>query len=168
MDLAQIVKLTVPGVPKAWARPRAGRSASGKPFFFEDKKVKEWRNLIILVAQEWISKNYSPSLGQPTFQMLGGTQKNPIPLSIKVAFFLPRPKKYCRKKDREGPIPCTSRPDLDNLYKGIVDALQGVILRDDALIWSMEVYKLYHSKDGRPWTDIEIMELSSDFGRGDS
>lgn len=149
-----IIKLVIPGQPKSWARPRAGRGASGKPFFFEDKKVTNWRNLIIMVAQEYITK-------QPSFQMLGGDQKHPVPLKIEVTFYLPRPMKYCRKKDYSGPIPCFTRPDLDNLYKGVVDALQDVIFRDDALIYSMQVHKLFHSKDGRPWTEITVMEANN-------
>lgn len=151
-----IIKLVIPGQPKSWARPRAGRGASGKPYFFEDKRVTQWRNLIIMVAQEHITKN-------PGFQMLGGDQKHPVPLSIEVLFFLPRPMKYCRKMDQGGPIPCVTRPDLDNLYKGVVDALQGVVFRDDSLIYSMTVHKLFHSKGGRPWTEVKIIEVLSDY-----
>jgi len=39
------------------------------------------------------------------------------PLRVIVRFYLPRPKRLMRRKDPSGPIPHTSRPDIDNLWK---------------------------------------------------
>lgn len=144
-----IVKLTVPGSPVSWQRPRAGRSPSGKPFFFEDKKVKGWKNFLKgEFAGTMVGKN-----------MLGGDPKHPVPLTVEIRFYLKRPQKYYRAKDFDGPIPCTSRPDVDNLYKGVVDAMQGIVFRDDSLVSNIIVSKWYHAKNEGPRTDIQVEEL---------
>ena len=40
-----------------------------------------------------------------------------VALSVTLKYLMPRPKSLMRPKDPEGRIPCTKRPDLDNLDK---------------------------------------------------
>ena len=143
--------LEIPGDPVTWQRPRVGRSPSGKPYFFEAPRVKNWKNYIRDIASAKMQ-------GLP---LLGGDPKNPVPLSVELNFYLRRPGRLFRKKDPEVAVPCLSRPDIDNLYKGVVDALQGVVFRNDSLIWCIVVTKMFHPKNGGPRTVIKIEEMSS-------
>jgi Holliday junction resolvase RusA-like endonuclease len=142
-------RIEIPGSPVAWQRPRAAPSASGKPIFFEAAKVKTWRQTIRLIAQEAMKDR----------PMLGGTPKNKIPLIAIINFYVPRPGRLYRKKDPETIIPMASRPDVENVYKGIADALQGIVYYDDALIASAHINKYYHEKAGKPRTTVEIIEV---------
>ena len=144
-------KLEIPGSPQAWQRPRSSGRSGGKPIFFEAKHVKSWRQYIRALAGSW-----------PPSSMLGGTKKDPIPLIVIVNFYMSRPRRLYRKKDPPGTLPAPTRPDLDNLYKGVVDALEGIVFRDDALICSAHMNKYYHEKEGKPRTTIEILEVKDD------
>ena len=82
------------------------------------------------------------------------------PVTLTVNFFLPRPAKYCRRKDSAESVPCLTKPDLDNLIKAVKDALSGVIYRDDKQIWTETVRKKYHEIGGRPRAEIHLEELA--------
>lgn len=88
------------------------------------------------------------------------------PLVLECRFFLPRPKSLLRKRDPDGPIWHTGRKDLDNLYKGVMDTLNGIIWHDDGQIVSYGPNhgKWYHEKDGRPRVEIRIWELPDPAG----
>ena len=82
------------------------------------------------------------------------------PVEISIDFYLPRPKKFYRKMDAEGPMPHVSKPDRDNLDKAILDALKGIAFVDDCQVCGGEVRKFYHEKDGRPRAEIRIEEVA--------
>ena len=81
------------------------------------------------------------------------------PIILTVDFYLPRPAKLCRKKDPPGAIPHAGHLDLDNLYKAVADALNGVIYKDDGQIFDARPRKFYHEIDGRPRATIRIEEI---------
>lgn len=79
------------------------------------------------------------------------------PLVVMLDFYLPRPKSMCRKKDPQGPIPCTAKPDADNLAKAVMDALTQIgMWRDDAVVVELIVRKHYHAIGSRPGCEIFI------------
>jgi Holliday junction resolvase RusA-like endonuclease len=78
------------------------------------------------------------------------------PVWMIVAFYLPRPQSLCRKKDPEGDIPCTSKPDIENLAKSLMDSLSGVIFCDDKQVCELRLVKNFHEKGGRPRAEIMI------------
>jgi Holliday junction resolvase RusA-like endonuclease len=53
-------------------------------------------------------------------------------------------------------IACTKRPDIDNLIKGVLDALNGVAFMDDSQIVRLVSEKNFSSKDG---IEIFITEI---------
>lgn len=67
--------------------------------------------------------------------------KNPVclegALAISVTFYLKRPKSA---KGRPHP---TTRPDLDNLLKLVLDSGNGILYKDDSQICHMSVSKVY-------------------------
>jgi Holliday junction resolvase RusA-like endonuclease len=67
-----------------------------------------------------------------------------------------------RRKDPEGSIPHTAKPDADNLAKAVLDVCTDLgIWRDDSQITLLRVGKLYAGKVGTPGCRIVIEEKAS-------
>ena len=77
------------------------------------------------------------------------------PLAVRLLFLMPKPTSGQAKK-RHYP---TVRPDLANLEKGLMDALQGIVFADDAAICRLAMEKLYGVVPG---VMISVEELSDD------
>ena len=84
------------------------------------------------------------------------------PLQLILHFYFTRPKSHYRtgknshiEKDN-APMWHSSRPDCDNLAKFVCDALNGVYWRDDSLISSLIVKKLYSDK---PRTRVVVEQI---------
>lgn len=77
-----------------------------------------------------------------------------IPISIKLKYFMPMPKSWSKKRklEKESQVHDT-KSDLDNLIKFSLDAMNGLVYRDDALIYEIYAIKIYSSE---PRTEIEI------------
>jgi len=87
------------------------------------------------------------------------------PIECNLVFLFDRPKRLMRKKDHDGLIPHTSKPDKDNLEKAVFDCLSapnksgrgGIgVWRDDALVFSGKTEKYYCKKGGQPGVWIYI------------
>lgn len=80
------------------------------------------------------------------------------PLSAFLYFRLPIPRSYPKKRvaaclsGSERPI---KKPDLDNLAKSVLDALNGVVYKDDSQLVSLHITKVY---DHNPGVDIMVRE----------
>lgn len=80
------------------------------------------------------------------------------PLALLVHAFIPVPKSWSKRDQAEalfGGILPTSRPDGDNYLK-IVDALNGIVWKDDAQVVDARVIKRYSSE---PALRIEVREF---------
>lgn len=64
-----------------------------------------------------------------------------MPLFLKIDFFFPRPSNKRWKKQAMPREWKTTRPDLDNLIKGVKDALSGVLWTDDSQVVDLRVGK---------------------------
>ena len=145
------VSFTVYGEPVPWKRARAKThkvkdKKSGKEkttvHFFEDKKVSEYKEKVINAYKESGGKYFEK-----------GT-----PLRCEIYFYIEVPKSLSFNKRIElialgRP---TKRPDIDNLYKGIADALNGVAYYDDSQIVSVSLCKLWASTSK---VEIELREI---------
>ena len=77
---------------------------------------------------------------------------------VSMEFYLPRPKRLMRKKDPVEVMVHTSKPDVDNLAKAILDCMtQAGWWRDDCQVFASVVRKWYHRKDGVPGATITVM-----------
>lgn len=62
------------------------------------------------------------------------------PGALSLVFILPMPSSWSlRKREEMAGSPHTSRPDIDNLIKGVLDTL----FEDDAGVWSVSAVKLW-------------------------
>ena len=82
--------------------------------------------------------------------------ENRIHVKIVAQFKIP---KTATKKDKalieEGKLSPTKKPDIDNIVKIILDALNKMAFKDDNQITKIEVEKLYTFEDERVYVKIE-------------
>jgi len=90
---------------------------SGKPAGFQPVRVKEWQNLVRLRASEAIA-------GRQEFPLVDG-------LKVMLEFNLPDKK----------------RRDSDNLSKGTLDALNGIVWEDDNQVTDLHIIKRVEPKN---------------------
>lgn len=82
------------------------------------------------------------------------------PLSISEEFVFPRPEKLLKKKSPQGRIPHTTKPDRDNLDKGVLDAMKGLLFMDDKQIFEGTISKWYAAIGEQAHVKIVITELA--------
>jgi Holliday junction resolvase RusA-like endonuclease len=64
------------------------------------------------------------------------------PVSVRIVCWFERPKSHSKKR-RQDPEPKTTKPDADNLAKGIGDALNEIAYNDDGQVYRLTVEKWY-------------------------
>lgn len=115
------IKFTVYGYPVPKARARTVRLPNGKMTSYTPKKTAAWEESIRLQA-----------LACRPEKLLDG------PLELNATFYLLRPKS--RPKRMKYP---DTKPDLDNLGKSLIDALEGLIFTNDSRIVDKVLRKRY-------------------------
>ena len=126
-----MITLSIPGEPVAKGRPRVMKSGIA----FTPKKTLNYETLI---KELYIIENRK----QP---MLTGELK----ARIDAFFTIPKatPKKTRLKMLNRETRP-TKRPDLDNVAKAVLDALNGLAYQDDSQIVSLTINKFYSEVPG--------------------
>jgi Holliday junction resolvase RusA-like endonuclease len=109
----------------------------------DNKRSKGWKRLVAKTARE--------ECGAP---FLTG------PIRLTLVVYRERPKSHfatvgLNKKGRETPFPIT-KPDSGKLARGTIDALSGILYKDDAQIVEDFTYKRYGHP---PRVEITIAEL---------
>lgn len=118
-------QLTIDGVPVAKGRPRLGRYGTYTP-----KKTQEYEEYVKMC---WVAK-------------YGSIQPSEQPLEMNIVFYMPIPKSYSKKQRAEilnGRLKPTKKPDIDNLIKSVLDALNGLAYADDSQIIKVTAVKRY-------------------------
>lgn len=138
-----MIQFTVYGEPVAQGRPRA-TTIGGKARMYDPEKSSDYKHYVRLAAQQ-----HAPAV------LLEG------PLGIAVTAYRPMPK-YLSKNPikaaaaERGDIFPVSKPDADNYLKGITDALNGVMWKDDSQVVDAFVKKRYSA---RPRIEVKIKQL---------
>lgn len=85
------------------------------------------------------------------------------PVRFVATLVFKRPQRMMRKKDPEGRVWHTVKPDGDNLGKAIADGLaQAGWFRDDAILCDWRVLKYYAAKGEKPGAIIVVEEMEAD------
>lgn len=119
----------VPGKPQAWQRARL----SGGRHFTDDR-----------------TRAYKHAVGTLAAAVLHGTQIDG-PVEMRVAAIYAVPASWSKRKRTQAftdAVRPMSKPDVDNVAKGIMDALNGIAYRDDAQVVQLVVSKRYGDREG--------------------
>ena len=128
------IELIVYGNPVAQGRPRFSRQG-GFVKAYDPIQSKSYKQLIRLELQ--------PLLSNPDFTPIDRACR----LNLKV--FRALPKSFSKKKREEavlGYIQPTTKPDTDNYVKGVLDALNGTVLKDDSVVCEIFARKFYSER----------------------
>ncbi|MFC5773709.1 MULTISPECIES: RusA family crossover junction endodeoxyribonuclease [Ectobacillus] len=139
-----MIAFTVYGEPVAQGRPRAS-TINGMVRMYDPKKSKDFKQIVKLVAQD-----YAPT------QLLEG------PLLLEVKVFKSSLKSFSNKKKlqaEQGILRPTSKPDVDNYVKGIKDACNKVLWKDDSQVVELRVSKWYSEK---PRIEVAVQLLDEE------
>lgn len=137
-----VLKFTIPGEPQGQGRPRFARRGKHVQTYDPEKSVnyKAFAGLIAadaVKAQGWQYK-----------------EKEPVCVTIYAYMSVPgsKSKKFrCAALEKE--IVPTKTPDLDNIYKAVTDAMNGIVYSDDKLIVAARIAKLYGEQ---PRVEVEV------------
>ena len=133
-----MIKFTIIGSPVPKGRPRVALRG-GYPVTYTPKKTETWENYMRFAAIQ-----YRPE------KLLEG------PLSIKLHFVLIKPKSVPKKRK----YPCV-KPDIDNLEKSVLDALEGLFYRNDSQIVRKVASKDY-GEPARVEVELEVKSGTED------
>jgi Holliday junction resolvase RusA-like endonuclease len=82
------------------------------------------------------------------------------PILADITFYMPMPNSWSgKKKERLNGQIHTSKPDIDNLIKGVFDAINGICWKDDRQVYEVHSKKFYSFNPG---IGIEIWELEEE------
>lgn len=92
-------------------------------------------------------------------KIAGNDRPTENPLKISIFFDMPIPKSFSKKKV-EACLRCeifpTTRPDLDNMAKTYLDAMNGIVYKDDSQIIELNVKKKYSTV---PATTVYVVNI---------
>ncbi len=129
------VYFEVRGDPVPKARARTVRKG-GRTWSFTPKRVAAWEKMVKAEAE----KHFDAPL--------------PGPIMVVMTFYMDRP----ASRRTETWVPTT--PDLDNLEKAVLDALNGIAYVDDRFVVAKNAQKRYVRRD-EPRVEVRVTSLSN-------
>lgn len=131
----------VPGRPVPQPRPKIStRGGFGRAYTPTDHPINNYRSTIAQCARD------------------AGCELLSCGLAVSVCFIFERPKSHYNKSGLKKDAPAFVGCDVDNLLKGVLDALNGIAFLDDRQVEYVEAGK-YWGKDSV--TKIEIIISST-------
>ena len=131
-------KFFVEGRPKGKGRPRMNRRTGH-------------------VYTPAATKEYESDIRQ-AFLRQGGESFCGLPVSVQVEASYPMPKSWSKKqRDEARGTYCEHKPDLDNVEKAVLDALNGVAWNDDKSVVVLIARKVWADTGG---VEITITDMS--------
>ncbi len=126
------IDFTVAGVPQPQGSAKAFIPRGWKRAIItsDNAKLKPWRQEIAAMARSAMVRG----------SMAAGGFEIPTEQAVEVAcyFYFQKPKSASRKVTRK-----ITKPDIDKLLRGVLDALTGIVFRDDAQVVGVQCYKLF-------------------------
>lgn len=122
------LRLVIPGIPAAKGRPRI-TTVGGHARAFTPAKTRA----------------YETRIADAGAAAMDGTAPFDQPLQVTITAFVAMPKSLSQVKRAaaiDGALKPVTRPDVDN-YAKVLDGLNGVVWRDDAVVCDLAVRKRY-------------------------
>jgi len=123
------IAFVVPGTPVGKGRPRFAKRGNFVSTYTPEKTAS-YENLVKVLAQE----------------AMQGRALMDGPVSMGLVIEVTPPESWSQKKKRAalaGEIRPTSKPDIDNVLKGICDAMNEIVFKDDKQICEVSINKRY-------------------------
>lgn len=133
-----MISFTIPGPPTGKGRPRVTRSGHA----YTPQKTRNAEAHVKLLAGQAMA-------GRPPLE-------GPVHVCVSVRCTVPASWPLKRRYEAEFNRIRPGKPDLDNVVKLIMDALNGVVVVDDKQVAVMTASKRY---DAVAETGVEVMEL---------
>lgn len=141
------LNFSIDGVPVPKGRPRL-TTINGMARAFTPKKTRDYEDDVRAAAIAAMSED--------------GLMLFDRPLCVKVDIYLPIPKSWSKKKHQDamdGKVVPTKKPDIDNVCKCILDAMNKVVYVDDAQIVDFYAKKRYWFK---PRVDVQVSVIAGE------
>ena len=135
------VYFVVTGKPVGKGRPRAS-TRGGFVRMYTDAKTL----------------GYEAAIADEAARAMSGAEPFETPMQMQVSCYYPIPKSWPKKIKQEAideEVFPKVKPDLDNVVKAILDALNGVVYRDDAQVVNLVATKRYATE---PRVEVYIFE----------
>ena len=122
------LSFSVPGTPRGKGRPRF-TIINGHVSTYTPRETRDY--------EEYVRECFLLQCGQKTLT-------GPVSVCITACFEPPRSvSKKIRQGMLRGEIPHTRKPDLDNIGKAVLDALNKIAYKDDSQITKLKITKQY-------------------------
>jgi Holliday junction resolvase RusA-like endonuclease len=128
-DMSFMVMYTVYGEPVGKGRPRFARRGNFVSTYTPQK-----------------TKSYEDEIRMMAKAAMGSNELLDTPVTVAIYIRVGIPKSFSKQKRKDalaGIIKPTKKPDLDNVAKCHLDAIQGIIVFDDKLVVNLHVTKVY-------------------------
>lgn len=139
-----MIHLVIPGKPHAQGRPRAVRIGTGVRMYDHPQSAK-WKKYAASIMSE---------VKLPTWTV--------EPLLLRIRAIYPMRKDRHRKRAPRPSEWRLERPDIDNIAKAVMDAMQmAKIFKDDSQVVKLEVEKTIGAQGEEPRVEIWIDKLEA-------
>ena len=130
-----MIHFKIEGRAQPQGRPRAVRAGSGVRMY-DPPKSRAYKQMVAAKVRSYMNLN--------------GIQTITEPLAVHLNFYFTPPKSYTKKKLKlieEGKLHYTKSVDADNLAKGVLDACNKILYKDDSQIVELNITKQYGKED---------------------
>ena len=137
-----VVSFIIPGTPVGKGRPRFARQGAFVRTFTPEKTAS-YENLVKVKAEEAMK-------GRPA---IDGA------VAVTIWLWVTPPASWSQKKQRQAlshEILPTSKPDVDNVIKGIFDAMNEIVWKDDKQAVDVSIRKRY-SETARATVEVRVL-----------
>lgn len=134
-----MIAFTVYGEPVAQGRPRAGKTQNGDVVMYDPAKSKDYKQYVRLIASQ-----------HRRDELIN------VAVSLTVKVYRPIPESWSKLKQQKalsGYLRPASKPDLSNYIKGVEDAIEGILLKNDSQV-------VDYGKSGKWYSDNPRIEIT--------
>ena len=145
--MSNVLSFEIPGQPIGQGRPKFS-TINGHARAYDPEKSRNYKAYVRMLATQ--------AMKETGFERIDG----PCAVVIQAYFEVPKSKsKKFREAALNGLERPTKKPDLSNIIKGIEDALNGLVYKDDSSIVSLKIQKYYSEF---PRVELEISSCSNE------
>ena len=147
-----VLEFTIPGEPNGQGRPRF-TTINGHAKAYDPEKSRNYKAFVKILAMEAVKQC--------------GWKCTELPVSVGITAYmgipLSKPKKF-KERALSGLERPAKKPDIDNIFKCVSDAISEIIYKDDKQIVESHIIKRYAET---PCVKISVVEIgrSEDNGR---